>query len=134
MDFDPLCRLLYFCGLLVVAVIVSDKSKTRKSLVGLKFRVFMLLKGTVNFVPISPRHCNKEDPPLGMLRVWQATCAFNLLSRRDVELEEGNKVNQDTAYFTVRGTSLGTASLTFTASTMGRGSATSEPKDIQVKH
>lgn len=52
--------------------------------------------------------------------------------RRDTELEDEIKVNQDTAFFTVRGLSLGTASLTFTASTTGKGSATSEPKDIQV--
>lgn len=59
---------------------------------------------------------------------------MSLLSRRNVELEESSKVNQDTAYFTVRGTSLGTASLTFTASALGRGSALSEPKDIQVSN
>ena len=33
MDFGPLCRFLYFCGQLVVAVIMIDGSKTRKSLV-----------------------------------------------------------------------------------------------------
>ena len=57
---------------------------------------------------------------------------MSLILRRNAELEEDNKGNQDTAFFTVRGLSLGTASLTFTASAAGRGSATSEPKDIQV--
>lgn len=42
-------------------------------------------------------------------------------------------INRDTAYFTVRGLSLGTASLTFTASATGKGSATSRPRDIQVR-
>ena len=57
---------------------------------------------------------------------------FNIILRRDFELEDKSKINQDTAYFTVRGLSLGTASLTFTASATGRGKATSDPKDIQV--
>ena len=42
-------------------------------------------------------------------------------------------INRDTAYFIVRGLSLGTASLTFTASATGKGSATSRPRDIQVR-
>ena len=57
---------------------------------------------------------------------------FKIILRRDFELEDKSKINQDTAYFTVRGLSLGTASLTFTASATGRGKATSDPKDIQV--
>ena len=39
-----------FCGPPVVAVILIDSSKTRKSLLGLKFRVRMLLKGAVNWL------------------------------------------------------------------------------------
>lgn len=42
-------------------------------------------------------------------------------------------INRDTAYFAVRGLSLGTASLTFTASATGKGSGTSRPRDIQVR-
>ena len=35
MDFDPLCRFLYFCGqLVIVAIIMIDSSKTRKLLAG----------------------------------------------------------------------------------------------------
>ena len=47
MDFDPVCQFLYFCGQLVVSVIMLDGSKTRKSLAGLTFRVPMLFEGTV---------------------------------------------------------------------------------------
>ena len=54
--------------------------------------------------------------------------------RPDIEIKDLIKVNQDTAFFNVKGLSLGTASLTFTASTTGKGRATSEPKDIQVRH
>ena len=57
-----------------------------------------------------------------------------LLPRHKVEVGESNKANQDMAFFTVRGMSLGTASLTFTASALGKGSATSAPRDIQVHH
>lgn len=57
---------------------------------------------------------------------------FVIMFRPDIEYED--KINQDTAYFNVKGLSLGTASLTFTASTAGKGRATSEPKDIQVHH
>ena len=35
-DFDPFCQFLYFCGLPVVAVIIIDSGKTRKSLVGVE--------------------------------------------------------------------------------------------------
>ena len=114
---------------------MSDRSKTRKSLVGVEVQSLYVIERCNKFcVPFSSRQSNEGDPLLGNVNsFFLSTCVFNLLSRRDVELEEGNSVNQDTAYFTVRGTSLGTASLTFTASTMGRGSATSEPKDIQVK-
>ena len=54
--------------------------------------------------------------------------------RPNVEIEDLIKVNQDTAFFNVKGLSIGTASLTFTASTAEKGRATSEPKDIQVRH
>ena len=59
---------------------------------------------------------------------------FVIMFRPDIELEDNIKFNQDTAFFNVKGVSIGTASLTFTASTAGKGSATSEPKDIQVHH
>lgn len=51
-----------------------------------------------------------------------------------MEIKDLIKVNQDTAFFNVKGLSLGTASLTFTASTTEKGRATSEPKDIQVRY
>ena len=54
--------------------------------------------------------------------------------RANIEIEDLIKVNQDTAFFNVKGVSLGTASLTFTASIKEKGRATSEPKDIQVRH
>lgn len=54
--------------------------------------------------------------------------------RPNIEIEDLIKVNQDTAFFNVKGLSLGTASLTFTASINEKGRATSEPKDIQVRH
>lgn len=54
--------------------------------------------------------------------------------RANIEIGDLLKVNQDTAFFNVKGVSLGTASLTFTASIKEKGRATSEPKDIQVRH
>ena len=54
--------------------------------------------------------------------------------RANIEIQDLIKVNQDTAFFNVKGLSLGTASLTFTASIEKKGRATSEPKDIQVRH
>ena len=36
MDFDPLCRFLYFCGQSVVSVIMIDGSKKHKSLAGVE--------------------------------------------------------------------------------------------------
>ena len=54
--------------------------------------------------------------------------------RANIEIEDLIKVNQDTAFFNVKGVSLGMASLTFTASIKEKGRATSEPKDIQVRH
>ena len=54
--------------------------------------------------------------------------------RANIEIGDLIKVNQDTAFFNVKGVSLGTASLTFTASIKEKGRATSEPKDIQVRH
>ena len=54
--------------------------------------------------------------------------------RANIEIQDLIKVNQDTAFFNVKGLSLGTASLTFTASIEEKGRATSEPKDIQVRH
>lgn len=68
-----------------------------------------------------------------MARVHRRINLF-LLPRHNVEVGESNKANQDVAFFTVRGMSLGTASLTFTASALGKGSATSAPRDIQVNH
>lgn len=72
---------------------------------------------------------------LGSLKFLTLTPHFSpdiLNIRRNVDVDESSDGNQDTAFFTVRGVSLGTASLTFTASALGKGSATSEPKDIQV--
>ncbi|CAH3168221.1 unnamed protein product [Porites lobata] len=72
---------------------------------------------------------------LGSLRFLSLTPHFSpdiLSIRRDFQLEEDKVINRDTAYLTVRGLSLGTASLTFTASATGKGSATSRPRDIQV--
>lgn len=40
--------------------------------------------------------------------------------------------NEEVSHFIVQGVSLGTASLTFTATSVTGRSATSEPKDIQV--
>ena len=54
--------------------------------------------------------------------------------RANIEIGDLIKVNQDTAFFNVKGLSLGTASLTFTAAIKEKGRATSEPKDIQVRH
>ncbi|XP_029186949.2 LOW QUALITY PROTEIN: nuclear pore membrane glycoprotein 210-like [Acropora millepora] len=72
---------------------------------------------------------------LGSLKFLTLTPQFSpdiLNIRHNVEVGESNKANQDVAFFTVRGMSLGTASLTFTASALGKGSATSAPRDIQV--
>ena len=52
--------------------------------------------------------------------------------RQNTEREDTYRANQDTAYFTIRGVALGTVSLTFSASITGKGSVTSEPKDVQV--
>lgn len=81
---------------------------------------------------------NTGDPKRGSLFSLHRTSMkvnlfhFVIMFRPDIEYED--KINQDTAYFNVKGLSLGTASLTFTASTAGKGRATSEPKDIQVHH
>ena len=64
--------------------------------------------------------------------IIEAILAFSF--RPNIEIEDLIKVNQDTAFFNIKGLAIGTASLTFAASIKEKGRATSEPKDIQVRH
>ena len=43
-DFNPLCRFLYFCGQPVVALIMIDSSKTRKSFSGVEVQSLSVIK------------------------------------------------------------------------------------------
>ena len=50
MEFDALCRFLYFCGQSVVAVIMIDGSKTDKSLVTVEVqRPFVIERRSKSF-------------------------------------------------------------------------------------
>ena len=53
-DFDPLCRFLYFCGQPVVAVIVIDDNKKRKSLLEFEVPNPYVIERRSNHAAISP--------------------------------------------------------------------------------
>ena len=51
MDFDPLCRFLYFCGQPVVAVILIEGSKTSKLLLEVELPSLYAIEKRSKVVP-----------------------------------------------------------------------------------
>ena len=71
-DFDPLCQFLYFCGEPVVAIVMIDSSRTRKSLVWVEVQS-----------PYVIGRCSREIRSVNhaTLHVLLHSCSINYLTK-----------------------------------------------------